>query len=304
MTAIALNYVDLKTGYLKKLLCSLFILLFLWIDFTYLNKGANNLYMINSEKLSSRFKQAINIGVIRPSSIKLYIWETHRDANTENAIKWTLGDGYFFSFYQNSEKKMIFVDSIYERSYSFPVSSFIHFNKEREQIIYIDNKIIDITNGYLRDSLQNFDPAKIDDLESAKTAQYDQQRLIITYEDLDKFFVTGFYNKENGIRWTNGNASISFAGGYIAGDSLNIVMNTYMPSVCKNVAPKISLTDSGNRNYEPALSRRDGDKFTFKFYLDKSTIITKINIKSETVQANSRDVRILSFPFISLELDK
>src|SRR5439155_27065767 len=95
--------------------------------------------------------------VIRYNTEKLYIWEKLKDVNGENAIKWTISDGYFFEFYQVKNKKIIFVDSIYQKSYSFKDSSFLNFNKGTEQIIYIKNNIIDITPEYLKDSLKSFD---------------------------------------------------------------------------------------------------------------------------------------------------
>jgi len=306
MMVIALAHLPLKSNQLKSVTFSLFVVLFLWTDFNYLNKGGNNLYMSNSEKIVSDFEQAIKKGIIRANTSKLYIWEKKRDANTENAIDWCLADGYFFEFYQGKSKKIIFVDSIYQKSYSFPVSSFVHFDKNDEQIVYMtnNNHIVDITNNYLLDSLKSFNAAKTDALATTNRIQYNQEHLIITNDDFNKFYTNGFYENENGIRWTNGNASISFLDDYAVTDSLSIELNTYMPPICKNIIPKIVLTDSNKEDYLPILSKREADKFFFKIYFEQSIILQKIKILSETIEVPPPDIRVLSFPFISLELKK
>lgn len=303
MVIIALGSVRFKNLYTRNTVFALFVLVFLWLDFNYFYKGADNLYMKFSERTAASFHQAMSKGVIRPGTKKLYIWEKQRDVNNENAIFWSLGEGYLFDFYQNSSKKVVFVDSIYQKSYSFPVSSFVNFNAKAEQIVYIHSEVIDITDQYLQDSLKSYDDQNIDALVSAEKIQYNQDQLLITNDDFDKFTVDGFHNNENGIRWTNGNASIGFRGNYLAKDSLKVEMNTYLPEISKNIVPRIIISDKLNREHKPVQTGRNGDKFYYQFYFNELTKLEKIAILSDTINA-APDVRKLSFPFISLELRK
>jgi len=119
-----------------------------------------------------------------------------------------------------------------------------------------------------------------------------------TFTELSK---TGFYDNENGISWTNGNSSISFPANYVNNDSVSIVLTTYMPTVCKDVVPKLFLKDEGNNIHQPDFYNRTGDKFYFKFYFKQGVHITSINISSQVINA-APDLRVLSFPFISLEI--
>ena len=112
----------------------------------------------------------------------------------------------------------------------------------------------------------------------------------------------GFYENQNGIRWTNGSSSIGFRSDFITRDSLSLELNTYMPAICENISPRISIVGDDSTAYEPLYSNRNGDTFVYKFYFSKPTCIQKINITSDTIKVVSADNRRLSFPFISLEL--
>ncbi len=299
---IAFSHILFKTTYSRNSLLVLFIALLLWCDFTYLNKGAGSIYLTSSEAMADEFGEAIDKGIIRPGTKRLYIWEKHQDVNAENAIKWVLAEGYFFNFYKQQEKNIFFADSIYQKTPPYS-NSFVNFNKNADQIIYMDSSIVDITNDYLQDSLKTFNTDKIDDPASSNKIQYNQTQLRITNDDFNKFITIGFYDNENGIRWTNGNASIGFIGNYMIMDTLNIELNTFMPPICKNINPKVLITDYSNKVYRAGLTKRQGDKFIFRFHFEKLTHIQKINILSDTIDALP-DVRMLSFPFISLELKK
>jgi hypothetical protein len=128
--------------------------------------------------------------------------------------------------------------------------------------------------------------------------------LKVTNETIKDFKTDGFYQNENGIRWTNGNASIAFKKEYYVKDSVIIKLSTYMPPPCSNVNPKIFLTGLPEKEYEPSFIKREADIFIFKFYFSELTAIEKINIRSERIKNTSAsDKRILSFPFISLEIN-
>jgi len=302
LVVIAFNNLEFKSSLIKNYLFSVFIILFFTVDATYFIKGIKNLSMTTSLHLASKFENAIKKGLIHQSTQKIYIWEMKKDENTETAIKWILADGYFFNFYQGKEKNIYFVDSIYRRNYSFAISSFGNFDRSTEQIIYINDDIIDISGDYLKDSLKSFTPEKAAMRTQISKIQYDTKDLLITNDDFDKFFMTGFYDNENGIRWTNGKASVGFLGNYTIKDSFDIELNTYMPTICKSVSPKISITDDNDKEYNPVFSTRKGDQFIFKFYFNEVKTIQKINILSDTITAAPPDIRILSFPFISLKI--
>ncbi len=152
---IAFSHISFKNIYSRNWAFVLFTALLLWCDFNYLNKGAGNIYLTSSEAMADKFEEAIDKRVIRPETKNLYIWEKQQDPNTENGIKWVLAEGYFFNFYKQQEKNLFFADSIYQKALPHS-NTFINFNKDADQIIYIDSNIIDITNDYLKDSLKAF----------------------------------------------------------------------------------------------------------------------------------------------------
>lgn len=156
IVVILLNSVRFKNNLLKTATFTACIVLFLWNDFYYLSKGIPNIYLTSSEDLASIFKDAIDKKVIAPQTSTLYICEQKRDINTENAILWTIGNGDIFRIYQNNSKKIVFVDSVYERTASATDTTFSHFNKQTDQIIYTKGNVIDVTNEYLKDSLRTF----------------------------------------------------------------------------------------------------------------------------------------------------
>lgn len=305
LVVIALNNLPFRDSNRKKYVLLLFFICFLWTDFNYLRKGVGNFSMSYSTRLASGIKQAIDNGTISPNSDQLYIWEKRRSANDEQAIRWILGGGYFFEFYQNKSKQIAFVDSIYDRSYPFAFSSFPDFNKNTTQITYLlNNKVYDLTHDYLQDSLRHFAAKGINSLELNGGILYDQTHLQISATNADQFVMDGFYDNQNGVRWTNGNASIGFKGDFIAKDSLSLELSTYMPPICKDISPRISIVADDSTAYDPLYSNRRGDTFAYKFYFRQPTSIQKINIVSDTIKVAPADTRRLSFPFISLELNK
>jgi hypothetical protein len=292
MLAIALNDLAGRKKYLRNSLLIGLGFLFLWTDYNYLYKGADNLYMANCERIAAIFRQAISTGVIRPNTPDLYMWEKKRDANLESEVDWVLGKGTFFDFYQGKRKKLLYADS---------TTSLTGFDADSDQIIYPASRVIDITKEYLKDSLKNFSDDRIGELVSAVRYEYDQRHLWVDRTNFNKFSKTGFYPYESGISWTNGKASIGFMGDFAAVDTLSLVLNTYMPPICKDVQPVISVMDQKNRSYQPIYSKRTGDKFTFLFHFDKPTPLQKINISSERINSYP-DERVLSFPFVNLEV--
>jgi hypothetical protein len=303
LTAIALKDLKFRNKPVSTYAISLVVVIFLWTDFTYLQTGTPNTYMANSVRIAEKFQKAVRAGVIKPGTRKLYIWEMKRDANSESAINWVLGDGYFFNFYGGAPKEVIFADTIFQRGYSFALSSFINFDKSRNQIIYIHDDILDITNEYLKDSLKRFTPERAIQMQKATQVKYGR-KIQVTNNDFDKFLSEGFFDREGEIRWTNGNSSFEFLGSYVRKDTVNIDLTTYMPPICleKKIVPAVSIVDEDKVEYQPLSSSREGDKFRFKFYLPKATSFHKIKMTAPSFVALP-DTRNLSFPFISLEIN-
>jgi len=279
---IALSSLDFKNTFLKGLSFCLLIFLFLCIDSTYLNRGGKNIYMSGSEDVVSNFKRAIDAGVIRPKSSRLYIWEKQRDLNTESAIKWDLAEGYFFKYYQDKRKEIVFVDSVYD------------------QIIFLNREIVDLTGNYLQDSFKTI-ATKINELETIGDMAYDPNALTINKGNFEKFLLTGFYDDENGIRWTNGDAAIEFKGYYPITDSVTVRLNAYLPQVCAGIIPRVILVDENGREMSAFSTSKPGSDFTYQFYADQPAILKKVKIISDTINVAS-DARTLSFPFISVEI--
>lgn len=296
MIVIAINKIEFKTLRLKHFTLSLFIIVFLGVDMTYLYLGAKNVYISSSEKVVMDFKKAIDDGIVHPTSVNFYIWQKTIDQNSISAINWDLAGGDFFTFYQNKGKKLIFVDSIYEKLHAGITTEISNFNIKTDQIIFLGNSIVDTTNNHFKDFLEKLDsiPKKNESHDSARLLEIDNK-------SLNKFLIRGFYNYEKGIAWTNGDATILLNHIITSSDSLQINLNTYMPLICENVHPKLFLKDGNGEVYQATSTKRTADLFVFKFYFKKATYISSINILSETIDA-SPDKRILSFPFISLKI--
>lgn len=301
MLVIILNDWLPKGNLVKAPLLCLFIIFFIWTDYNYLNKGGANLYMVYSESLASDFKEAAAKGILRPQTRKLYILEKRKDLNIESAIRFDLGNGSLFEFYQGKSKELIFADSMYDRSYSFAFSPFVHFNEQTDQILFLNGNIIDVTAYFRKDSLKYFFQEKFDELMASHRWQYDPKGLLITVNDIKKLTTSGFYTNENGVIWTTGNAGIGLNGDYLAKDSLALVLKAYLPPVCRNIAPRVLLVDDKNKEYEAVSMEKEGDTFHYTFYFGQFSTIQKIRIISDTING-APDRRVLSFPFISLEI--
>lgn len=141
---------------------------------------------------------------------------------------------------------------------------------------------------------------------SRETLKLDQNEKIVLISGDPKFTSlkkVGFYENENGITWTNGKASISLTNYFQIKDTLLVEMDTYMPPVCKDVNPKISLIDKDNKEFYPFSAKREGDRFKYGFIFKNPVTIQRLKIASETIDAGA-DTRVLSFPFKSLEIKK
>jgi hypothetical protein len=293
MLVIALSSFRFRTNPGRYFTFSVFIILFLWVDFNYLHKGADLIFTAYSEKRALQFKRAIDRGIIRANTTKLYIRSNNKEQNFANAIGWDLGEGAFFEFYGQKAKRLVFVDPVHEKSY-FPASStFRSFDKATGQIITADDEIADETDSLLNDTTHR--------IGVAAGISYNENDLLITNDDFDKFYPYGFYDEDNGIRWTNGNVGFRFKSDYTVKDSLNIVLTTFMAPACKNIRPAISLTDKSGNIYQEMISKSEGGQFIYTFYFAHTTTLQKISILSGRIDA-APDRRVLSFPFISLEL--
>ncbi|MEO6315841.1 MAG: hypothetical protein ABIU63_02250 [Chitinophagaceae bacterium] len=296
MFLIAFTEIPFRNRQTKMAALSAWVVLLFCVDGNYLKLGANNSYLVHAEKTAHRFEQAIRDGTIRAGTNKIYFWEKQRDPNTESSINWELGNGYFFKFYQGRNKKILFVDADFQNSHPHADSAITNLNMQTAQVIYLDTALTDITEDYLQDSLRSFS-TRMDNAALSGKNKYFKRQLSITADKLDQFSATGFYENESGMRWTNGNASISFEGSQLVKDTLRIELDTFMPEVCRNVHLRLAVTGVDKKIYEPLASTRKGDLFTFLFYFAKPVQVRQITIKSEKISGNPNDQRVLSFPF-------
>jgi hypothetical protein len=141
MIAVAINGMY-ATKITKYSFLSLLTILLLLIDTNYLSSGGNNIYMMNSERNATKFKTAVDNGTIHAKTTQLSLLEKKKDINNENDINWTLYGGYFFDFYQNKSKQLVFIDSMDLKD--VPATN---FNTDSTQVITVTDKVIDVTNS-------------------------------------------------------------------------------------------------------------------------------------------------------------
>jgi len=153
---IALSELKFKNKFVNLCCCLIFTSIFQWSDFHYMNKGASILYMNSAQKTASFFKYAIENNTIHPNTKNIYLYLNQRNHNGENEISWSIANGGICEFYQNNNKNIYYVDSVFERINTQSDTSLIHFNKNSDQIVYLKDSIIDITPQFLSDSLKNF----------------------------------------------------------------------------------------------------------------------------------------------------
>ena len=306
MVILAADTITFKKNYFKYILLVLTGILVIATHYTYLKTGADNIYMVYSEKTAATFRDAAIANVIRPTTHNLYIWEKKNDENANTAMRWSLGDGYLFSFYQGYPKRIIFVDSLYEKSRGLSDTTLVNVNIKKDQIVYYAYRgmgyVTDITRDYLSDTLKYFSSIGFNESNKREKVNYDQSYIKITNADTAKFLIDGLYQNENGASWTNGNVSFGFRGNFSIDDSVTLFLQTYLPPPCKNIVPRLSVFDFDNKEYPTALIRREGDKFIYRLYVNDASLIQKIRIASDVIKATPPDQRILSFPFISLEV--
>jgi hypothetical protein len=303
MFAIALNGVTDKNNNRKYLFSLLLCVSFLFTNYYYVKRGSKNVYYSTSARVGNAFDKAVKDSVIHSGTSNLYILEKKKDLQREYEIKWALVDGHFFKPYHSNKKNLIFIGSD-------SVSSLSGFNSRHDEIIYLDitmdeqtfnYSITNITKEYLRDSLHEFTEI-LERPALARNVHYNQEELSVTNDSFNDFITDGFYESENGVRWTNGNATIGFIGDFTAADSLGMELGTYMPPICKNVSIRPSIIDVKGEKHLPVSSRREADNFYFYFYFKQPVKIKDILLTSDTVKAVPPDTRTLSFLFGSLKL--
>src|SRR5204863_1022924 len=144
----AINNLKISAPIHRILSYSLFSAAFLWCNFWYLKAGASNLYMTSAQSAATSFKNAITADVVHPNTHTVYIVEKQKDPNGENALLWAIGNGDLFKFYQGSNKKIIFVDSVYQRMQNHSDSMLEHFNRNTDQIVSLDKTVTDLTSNF------------------------------------------------------------------------------------------------------------------------------------------------------------
>lgn len=156
MIVIMLSDLHFKHNILKHSFFLLLTLSILWINNSYLYKGLNNFYMHDAQVISQRFKNAIDNGVIQKKTEKLYLWDVHKDVNAQNAIIWSICEGYLFKFYDAGDKQIYLVDSIYKKTDTTYTYALPDFDTNKCQVILLGAELSDITSEYVKDSLRTF----------------------------------------------------------------------------------------------------------------------------------------------------
>jgi hypothetical protein len=137
--------------------------------------------------------------------------------------------------------------------------------------------------------------------QSAKKRAVDSNGIAINLQNLPDLKTVGIYPPEdqNGIAWTNGNAGIDLPTPIRGKDSLTVILDTYMGRACKNIVPRLALSDTAGKVYQPVRTERKQDVFYFHFAPGKRTYIKKVTISSQQIDSGP-DKRILSFPMKGL----
>ena len=154
IVVIAFCNINARTVVSKNVLFSLFIVLFLFSDFHYLKKTSNTVFIKSEEHIATIFKQAIYNGTINKRINNLYIEEQKKgDEGYEFNIRWALAFGYNFQVYQGKSKNIIFLDSL-KFTDSTQINLLKNFNKETDQVISVQDKIVVVTDQYLEEKLK------------------------------------------------------------------------------------------------------------------------------------------------------
>ena len=95
---------------------------------------------------------------------------------------------------------------------------------------------------------------------------------------------------------------IAFLGDFAVDGSVSIELNTYMPPVCKDIIPQVLIVTTDGVEAKPLFWTREADRFIYKYHFINATGIEKLKILSKTIKATPPDQRVLSFPFISLNI--
>ncbi|HEY4285638.1 MAG TPA: hypothetical protein VGN00_00950 [Puia sp.] len=297
---IALTSMPFGNLKVRNSILGIFALLFLGTDIMYLRKGGDYFYMVNAEKDAAAFKDAALSGTITSRSDVLYILGKKMDPDTESAYRWFLLDGHLFEFYQGKLKKLIFVDSS-SISDRIPADSLIKFDSGKAQLVlyssYPKRIVTDLTGALPKNML------KVSIASAEKKRKMDSALLFVNVNNLSGFSTDGFYDIEHGFRWTNGNAHLRLRDVYSLKDSVVAELTTFMPPACKNIIPKVTFRTIDSTGLQPISSMRIQDRFIYTFYTTRSTNVVQVNISADTLR-NHADKRILSFPFISLQIKK
>jgi peptidoglycan/LPS O-acetylase OafA/YrhL len=281
MIGLALSRIPVKNVMYRNWALLLFVLAFIKVEFSYLKNGHQHIYLTTASNISNSFKQAIDNGVIKPESSRLYIWDKKRDEGSE-VSNWALQNGFFFKLYQNKNKEIVFIDPTYKFDSTKTLDTI------NERIIYLKNTVTDVTSDYFRSPKLDFGAHKVN--------------IFMTFQELNKYTHSGFYDTENGFRWTNGNAAINFGdANYSIVDSLKVNLRVLQIPASDKITPKLVIKDKTNQEHHSFDVKKAGDVFTYLFVFERSVDLHEIGIKSETFDA-SPDSRVLSIPFISLEL--
>ncbi|RYY56470.1 MAG: hypothetical protein EOO09_06360 [Chitinophagaceae bacterium] len=299
MAVLAITDLPLRTNQ-RNLVVFGYLLVGAFVNHNYLYKGAQNIYLVHSEKLASRFETALAADQIRPETKKIYLWEQKRDPNVESGVNWVLGGGYLFTYLEDP-KTFVFEDSVIHHT-GDSLSGVAHrFDPQYEQLILMRDSLVDITPLFLQDSLRTLDAAIAAGFRDYNRINLSGKEVRLSADDLSQLPVKGFYDAEGIMRWTNGNAEIGFPGGLNFSDSIVFVLETTLPQKAAAVVPVLHVEQGDGTVVTLRHVNRSGDTFRYVSYASGKGLISRARLTGEVFDA-SPDVRVLSFPFISITI--
>jgi hypothetical protein len=112
--------------------------------------GVKNLYLSDAERTASIIKNAVNSGVVRLTAHRIIIYTKSRDINSNNAINWSLCEGYIFKFYGSLPKNIVFIDSAGMVNDRTEIAQLKSFNLKDDECIALSDSVKDISDIFLQ----------------------------------------------------------------------------------------------------------------------------------------------------------
>jgi hypothetical protein len=155
IVVVIFNRINTKDSRLKTGLLLFFAAVFLSSDRIYTKVMDTKFWMKSAEFRMSTFVNAAANGTIRREAKNLFILEDTKSSDYEIPLSWGLANGYFFDFYQDQGKTIIYLDS---RRFTDPaqLQYMVSFDPATDEVIQPDSYVKDITADILKERDQYF----------------------------------------------------------------------------------------------------------------------------------------------------